>query len=190
MQRHNDKRGFSERNVGQSGSLAAAPILPHFCSNLSCNYGIQTTDRPPSPPLLKVNGMEIPTLFEVYPIFFSAILIALAVSLSILVNSFSYPHSIIQKSEALDPTGSSLFRILPTRRARPIPLANVTHFPSPDDGRCSISMPPSSPFHRCFCWLFVYVAKKIVASRQFCRKRNPLILTKNGYFVTRNECEQ
>ena len=63
------KEVLLERNVGQSGSLAAAPILPHFCSNLSCNYGIQTTDRPPSPPLLKVNGMEIPTLFEVYPIF-------------------------------------------------------------------------------------------------------------------------
>ena len=156
MQRHNDKRGFLERNVGQSGSLAAAPILPHFCSNLSCNYGIQTTDRPPRPPLLKVNGMEIPTLFEVYPIFFSAVV----VYLSILLNSISVPHSIIHKSEALDPTGSSLFRILPARPPN-TPCECVTHFPSPDDGRCSISMPPSSPFHRCFCWLFVYVAKKL-----------------------------
>ena len=35
----------------------------------------------------------------------------------------------------------------------------------------------------CLCML-----QKIVAARQFCRKRDPLILTKNGYFVTRNEC--
>ena len=52
-----------------------------------------------------------------------------------------------------------------------------------DDGRCSISMPPSSPFHRSFCVLFVYVAKNCGYS-PVLQKREPLKLTINGYSVT------
>ena len=46
------------------------------------------------------------------------------------------------------------------------------------------------PFPPLFLLVVCVCCKKIVASRQFCRKRDPLILTKNGCLVTRNECKQ
>ena len=132
MQRHNDKRGLCKRNVGQSGRLAAAPILSHFCSNLSCNYGIQTTDRPPSPRLLKPNGSEIPTWFEVNPTYFSAVLIN---ARQFLLTSKGYLYlgiPCLLLTVRGSPSGRQLafshFAGLP---ARPVPLANVTHFPPP-----------------------------------------------------------